>query len=299
MDKNIFHGVIAPIVTPCFDDDTLDLESLKANFKRLMGTGINGLYINGGTGDAANLTTEERVRVAELLVPSLKAIGKAAIVHVGQTTQREAVRLARHAVSIGADAVASIPPKKPWPQIVEYYKALTATGAPVIVYYIPGVTGMTAGMTELRMMLDIPGVIGIKMSDFNIFLLRNVMLEFPEKIVYSGFDEMLVPGLMYGADGCIGTWINLFPIMYNKIYQSVSSGHVDAVTDLMNDFTAFLADAWKYGVIDTFEELMYARGYAKRCFRHPSSWNPGKVDHETLNALLEGIDRIEKKAAEM
>ena len=44
-------------------------------------------------------------------------------------------------------------------------------------YYIPGVTGMTAGMPELRMLLDIPGVVGIKMSDWNIFLLRSVVLE--------------------------------------------------------------------------------------------------------------------------
>lgn len=73
----------------------------------------------------------------------------------------------------------------------------------MIVYYIPGVTGMTAGMPELRMLLDIPGVVGIKMSDWNIFLLRSVVLEYPEKVVYSGFDEMLVPGLLYGADGCI------------------------------------------------------------------------------------------------
>ncbi|MDO5435789.1 MAG: dihydrodipicolinate synthase family protein [Clostridia bacterium] len=299
MDKTIFSGVIAPIVNPCFEDDTLDEGSLEQNFDRLMAAGVNGLYINGGTGDAANLTTEERMRVAEMLVPRLKAMHKAAIVHVGQTTQREAVKLAAHAKALGADAVASIPPKKPWPQIVEYYKALAAAGAPVIVYYIPGVTGMTAGMPELRMMLDIPGVIGIKMSDFNIFLLRSVMLEYPDKVVYSGFDEMLVPGLMYGADGCIGTWINLFPVMYDRIYRSVSEGHADRVSKLMNEFTAFLADAWKYGVIDTFEELMHAKGYAGRCFRRPSSWDPGKVDAETLDKLLAGIERIENEAAGM
>lgn len=297
MDKKFFSGVVAPIVSPCFEDDMLDEAALLANFTRLVEAGVDGLYINGGTGDAANLTQEERIRIADLLVPRLKKLGKSAIVHVGQTTQREAVALAAHALRVGADAVASIPPKKPWPQIVEYYQALTAVGIPVIVYYIPGVTGMTAGMAELRMMLDIPGVIGIKMSDFNIFLLRSVMLEYPDKVVYSGFDEMLVPGLLYGADGCIGTWINLFPTFYNKIYASVTSGQTDRTIPLMNEFTAFLANAWKYGVIDTFEELMHVKGYAGRCFRRPSSWNPGKVDPATLKTLLDGIERIEKEAA--
>ena len=230
-------------------------------------------------------------------MPRLLAAGKLAIVHVGQTNQRQAVELARQAAALGAHAVASIPPKKPWPQIVEYYKALAAAGAPVIVYYIPGVTGMTAGMPELRMLLDIPGVAGIKMSDWNIFLLRSVVLEYPEKVVYSGFDEMLVPGLLYGADGCIGTWANLLPDLYAKVYARVRAGGADAVKPVMDEFTAFLAVGWNYGIIDTFEELMRARGYAGRCFRRPSAWEPGKVEPAVLADLLARLQRLEDMAA--
>ena len=140
-DKTRFGGVVAPIVNPCGEDDSLDRGALEANLTRLLATDVAGLYINGGTGDAANLTQDERLETAALLVPRLLAAGKLAIVHVGQTNQRQAVELARQAAVLGAHAVASIPPKKPWPQIVEYYKALAAAGAPVIVYYIPGVTG--------------------------------------------------------------------------------------------------------------------------------------------------------------
>ena len=132
-DKTRFGGVVAPIVTPCGEDDSLDRGALEANLTRLLATDVAGLYINGGTGDAANLTQDERLETAALLVPRLLAAGKLAIVHVGQTNQRQAVELARQAAALGAHAVASIPPKKPWPQIVEYYKALAAAGAPVIV----------------------------------------------------------------------------------------------------------------------------------------------------------------------
>lgn len=167
----------------------------------------------------------------------------------------------------------------------------------MIVYYIPGVTGMTAGMPELRMLLDIPGVVGIKMSDWNIFLLRSVVLEYPEKVVYSGFDEMLVPGLLYGADGCIGTWANLLPDLYAKVYARVRAGGTDAVKPVMDEFTAFLAVGWNYGIIDTFEELMRARGYAGRCFRRPSAWEPGKVEPAVLADLLARLQRLEDMAA--
>ena len=277
-DKTRFGGVVAPIVNPCGEDDSLDRGALEANLTRLLATDVAGLYINGGTGDAANLTQDERLETAALLVPRLLAAGKLAIVHVGQTNQRQAVELARQAAALGAHAVASIPPKKPWPQIVEYYKALAAAGAPVIVYYIPG-------------------VVGIKMSDWNIFLLRSVVLEYPEKVVYSGFDEMLVPGLLYGADGCIGTWANLLPDLYAKVYARVRAGGTDAVKPVMDEFTAFLAVGWNYGIIDTFEELMRARGYAGRCFRRPSAWEPGKVEPAVLADLLARLQRLEDMAA--
>ena len=291
-DKNLFKGIIAPMVNPCFEDDTLDMEGVKANLDRLLQADVAGLYINGGTGDAANLTQQERLDVAAYLVPELLKAGKLAIVHVGQTTQREAVELTKQAVALGAQAVASIPPKKPWPQIVEYYKALAATGANVIVYYIPGMTGITATMAELRMMLDIPGVIGIKMSDYNIFLMRSVIMEYPDKVVYTGLDEVLIPGLFYGADGSIGTWGNLLPNMYSKAFAKVQASQVDDLKPLMEEFTAFLAIGWNYGIIDTFEELMRAKGYANRCFRHPSSWNPGKVPQDVLDDLIARMDKL-------
>ena len=291
-DKNLYKGIIAPMVNPCFEDDTLDMEGVKANLDRLLQADVAGLYINGGTGDAANLTQQERLDVAAYLVPELLKAGKLPIVPVGQTTQREAVELTKQAVALGAQAVASIPPKKPWPQIVEYYKALAATGANVIVYYIPGMTGITATMAELRMMLDIPGVIGIKMSDYNIFMMRSVIMEYPDKVVYTGLDEMLIPGLFYGADGSIGTWGNLLPNMYSKAFAKVQAGQVDDLKPLMEEFTAFLAIGWNYGIIDTFEELMRAKGYANRCFRHPSSWNPGKVPQDVLDDLIARMDKL-------
>ena len=135
------------------------------------------------------------------------------------------------------------------------------------------------------------------MSDWNIFLLRSVVLEYPEKVVYSGFDEMLVPGLLYGADGCIGTWANLLPDLYAKVYARVRAGGTDAVKPVMDEFTAFLAVGWNYGIIDTFEELMRARGYAGRCFRRPSAWEPGKVEPAVLADLLVWLQRLEDMAA--
>lgn len=297
-DKERFRGPVAPIVTPCDEEDNIDWPALEANAARLGQSDVAGLYICGGTGDGANLTAGERKAVAEYLVPRQKAAGRLAIVHVGQTDQRTAAALAAHAAALGADAVASIPPKKGWPQVVEYYEAIVraAAGVPVIVYYIPGVTGMTAGLAELRSLLEVPGVAGIKMSDWNLQLLHAVKMAYPDKIVYSGFDELLVPGLLYGADGSIGTWMNLLPDLYAGIYARVREGRAGQVLAAMDAFNDFLSVGWQYGILDTFEELMRAKGYAGRCFRRPSSWQPGKVPADVLADLLGRLAALEAMA---
>lgn len=299
MDKSIFSGIIVPIVSPCLEDDSLDLTALENNFNRLMKSPIQGMYLCGGTGDASRLRIEERRLIAEHLVPRLREAGKCSIVHVGQTTQRDAVALAQHAKALGANAISSVPPRAGWDEIISYYKALTAVGIPVIVYYIPGLTGITAGMPQLRRLLDLEGVIGIKVSDWNLFLMHSLVKEYPDKIVYTGLDEMLPLGLLYGADGSIGTWQNLLPDMYVAVYKAIREGRYPEIVKLQEAFTDFLALGWNYGILDTFEELMRAKGYAGRCFRRPSSWDPGKVDSLALKELLDRLDTLEQMTANL
>lgn len=299
MDKRLFSGIIVPVVSPCHEDDSLDFPALEQNFHRLLKHPIQGMYLCGGTGDAGRLRTEERVLIAEKLVPLLRKAGKCAIIHVGQTTQRDALELARHAHTLGADAISSIPPRAGWDEIVSYYKALASTGIPVIVYYIPGVTGVTANMPELRRLMNLDGVIGIKVSDWNLFLMHSLVREYPGKIVYTGLDEMLPLGLLYGAHGSIGTWQNLLPQMYTAVYSAIREGRYPDIIPLQEAFTDFLAMGWDYGILDTFEELMRAKGYAQRCFRRPSSWNPGKLDPGALDTMLQRLAMLEQMAADL
>ena len=144
--------------------------------------------------------------------------------------------------------------------------------------------------------MEIPGVIGIKVSDWNVFFIHCLKRRYPDKIVYSGFDEMLVPGLMYGADGCIGTWINLFPEVYTKIYDKVKSGRLDDIAQLQKGFADFLAEGWQYGILSTFEELMNQKGYAKRCFRSPSPWRPDRFPPEALSDLMGKMNELNAAA---
>lgn len=299
IEKEKLGGVVAPIFTPCNEIEGIDKKKLEKITARLLATDISGLYIGGGTGDGGKLKFSEREYIAEYLVKECQKAKKCAIVHVGQTLQREAVELSEHAMNLGADAVASVPPKAGWNEIVKYYTALAETGAPVVVYYIPGLTGVSAGMNELRRLMDIPGVCGIKVSDWNIFLIKCLKMEYPEKLVYTGLDEMLIPGLSYGADGTIGTWINLLPEFYCKVWELTKAGKRDNLQVLSDAYTEFLALGWKYGILDAFQELCLAKDLALKVFREPGSWVAGSMEESQKTLMLNKIDELTKLALEM
>lgn len=290
-DLSLLRGIVSPIVTPCLADDSVDYDRFQENLARQLCAPITGFYINGGTGDGSRLRVDERRRTAELAIGLARAAGRRSIVHVGQTTQRQALELAEHAMTQGADAVASVPPQGGWKETEAYYAALAST-APVFVYYIPGLTHVSADYGQLRRLLDIPGVSGIKVSDWNIFLISRIKADYPQKIVYTGLDEMVVPGLLYGADGAIGTWINLLPEFYCKLWRLAQSGRCDELNRLQQAYTEFLRQGWEFGILNAFQELMRARGFADRCFRAPAVWEPGSMPKARLEAMLEGLNRL-------
>lgn len=289
-------GIVVPIISPCDADGVaMDWDGLERQFEYLIKRPIDGLYLCGGTGDAECLLPEERRKICELLAPKLKKAGKSAIVHVGYTDLRTALGLATHAAEHGADAVAAVPHGGSWRAAGEYYRELTKVGLPVMLYYIPGATGMTAGFAEIAGLMEIPGVEGIKVSDWNTFLIRQIKTAYPDKTVFSGFCEMLLPGLSAGADGSIGTWANVFPGLYAKTLNAVKQGDWDTAIMLSERFSAFLTECWRYGVFVAFEEIMRLKGFA-RCFRNPRGWPPAKIEPDEVKLFLSIVDALEQFA---
>lgn len=263
------RGILVPLVSPCNLRGETDFGALLANFERLLASPIDGFYLCGGTGDAAAMPANERRRVAETLVPLCQSRGKTAVVHVGMTEPKTAISLAEHAAALGADAVASVPPKADWGAIEAYYRALAKVGAPVIVYYIPQMTGVVGELSDLLRILAIPGVVGIKMTDWNVFLLSQVRRHAEGAVIYSGKDEQLLYGMLAGADGAIGTWANLLPGVFCRMLALVRARNFEEALALQARFSAFLSDCAAHDVINAFERLMRAKGFAARCFREP------------------------------
>ncbi|MDY6306487.1 MAG: hypothetical protein SPL71_00210, partial [Oribacterium sp.] len=79
-------------------------------------------------------------------------------------------------------------------------------------------------------------------------------------------------------------------------YYKVYSGSLVEIAQLQQGFADFLAEGWQYGILNTFEELMNQKGYAKRCFRSPSSWHPNRFSPEALSDLMGKMNELNATA---
>src|SRR5229473_638800 len=103
------EGIIPALLTPIGEDGEVAVQPLERLLERLYGAGVHGMYVCGQTGEGLLQTASMRKRAAEVVVACTPK-GRSAIIHVGAHRPDEAVELARHAKSIGAHAVSSLPP---------------------------------------------------------------------------------------------------------------------------------------------------------------------------------------------
>lgn len=287
-----FKGILPAIASPCDENNVFLEERFATLVENLYNQSIDGLYVCGATGDGANMKPEERKRAAGIAVSLSKKNDVKVIVHVGASDSSIAIELAEHASLIGADAVSSMPHSgMDQKQLVKYYKDISkASQLPVFVYHIPHLTNRTSTVQEIVELLDIEGVAGLKITDWNLFFMKRLLFARPQITVFNGFDELLFPAMIYGAHGGIGMWYNLFPGVFSSIYKNVLSGNLEVAADLQNKLLSFLDKAWKYGVVQAFETIMRARGLAPFCFRNKRFY----VDIETQNKILKETELAEQ-----
>ena len=285
--KSDFSGIYPPIASPCDEDDQFLPDVFSALAEHLFMASVHGLYVCGGTGDGYKMRLDERKQAAEIAVNVSRHHHRKVIVHVGSpSNSRDAIELAEHASEVGASAVASIPPASfSQVQLVEYYTDIARPGLPVFIYHVPSSRNPT--VDDMVALLDIPGVIGLKATEWNLFFVRRILLARPDTVLFNGFDEMLVLGMLYGADGGIGTWYNIFPRLFLNIYDSVRSGQIERAVELQKTLLTFCDLAWAHGPAAVFEFLMQKKGLADQVFRRPSP----ALDRETQKRIEPELDQ--------
>lgn len=237
--KNIkkYEGII-PAFYACYDEKgEISPKAVRELTRWLMEKGVQGLYVGGSSGECIYQSVAERKLVLENVMAEAK--GKLTVIaHVACNNTADSQELARHAESLGVDAIAAIPPiyfKLPPYAIAKYWNDISAAApnTDFIIYNIPQLSGISLTVPLLREMLKNPRCIGVKNSSAPV---QDIQMWIDEgAVVFNGPDEQLISGLAMGAIGGIGGTYGAMPELYVKLYERLKSGDVAKALKIQND----------------------------------------------------------------
>jgi 4-hydroxy-tetrahydrodipicolinate synthase len=236
----MFSGLMPAMVTPFDERGELDLGATEAVVERFIEAGVSGISPLGSTGEATHLTFEERKRFAEEVV---RIVGGRVplVVGVGTSGTRETVELARHAEEAGADAVLVVSPSY-WKVGEEalFRHFATVAGSvdiAVLIYNLPMLTGVDLSPALIaRIAAECPNVSGLKdtVTEYyhTVGVLQEVKAERPDFTVLSGWEDLILPALIAGADGSICAFANVAPDLFVDLVRYAKEGDLDRAAEV-------------------------------------------------------------------
>ena len=228
-----FTGIY-PAFYACYDERGAISPRRSAAFaEHLCRAGVQGLYVNGSSGECIYLDVEERMQVLESVMDAVG--GKVKVIcHVACNNTRDSRRLAAHAERLGVDAIAAIPPiyfHLPEEAIAAYWNDISAAAphTPFIIYNIPQLAGVALTLPLLRTMLRNPMVRGVKNSsmptqDIQMFKTAGGT----DFTVFNGPDEQYIGGRIMGADAGIGGTYAAMPELFLRAEALLRRGDLAA-----------------------------------------------------------------------
>ncbi|HSL00246.1 MAG TPA: 4-hydroxy-tetrahydrodipicolinate synthase [Rubrobacteraceae bacterium] len=243
----MFGGLMPAMVTPFDEKGEVDLDAAEAVIERFLEAGVDGISPLGSTGEAAHLMFDERKRFAEAVVEMVG--GRVPlVVGVGASGTRETVELARHAE--GADAVLVVSPfywKVGEEALFEHFATVArSVDMPVMVYNLPMLTGIDLSPALVaRLAQECPNVVGIKdtVTEYGhvVAVLREVKPARPDFSVLSGWEDLILPSLLAGADGSICALANVAPKLFVDLVHSARDGDLTRAAELHRRVLALTA----------------------------------------------------------
>jgi len=224
----MFSGSFVAIVTP-FKDGEVDYATLTKLVEWHIESGTHGIVPCGTTGESPTLSHEEHAKVVEHVV---KTVNKRVpvIAGAGSNSTSEAIWLTKHAKECGADAALSITPyynKPTQAGLVEHYRAITsAIDIPIVMYNVPGRTGVKLAPETVAELSRIPTIVAIKEACGSIEQVCEILSRC-DITVLSGDDSLTYPMLAVGGTGVISVAANVIPKDMAAMVDAANNGDFD------------------------------------------------------------------------
>lgn len=248
----IFEGTGVALVLPMFEDGSIDYKGYKRQVQRMIDGGVKALLVNGTTGEPATIDIEDEFELTKITVEMAKGTGVKVIAGAGSNYTAQAIRKAKFNAEAGADANLVVTPyynKTSQRGLIEHYKAVAAASdLPLIMYNVPGRTGMKISVDTVVELAKVPNIVAMKDATDDIAYAMEVLTRTKDMDfdLYSGCDDNILPFIAAGGKGVISVLSNLYPRETEMFAQAALKGDLELARKMAYD----LNDVSKYLFID-------------------------------------------------
>ena len=291
----MLKGSIVALVTPFNPDGSVNYDKLGELLDFHVNHHSGGIVILGTTGEASTLSFEEEEKIVKFSVARVNH-KIPLIVGSGSNETEKAVRSSRIYSELGADYVLVITPyynKTNETGLIKHFEAVAnASLCPVIMYNVPGRTGMSMSITALEKLSKHPNIYGIKEASGNISYSSKVArLLGPDFHMFSGNDDIIVPMMSIGSEGVISVVANIAPEQTEKICDLCFQNKYDEASKLQLELLPLINDLFLEVNPIPVKEAMNYMGFNVGEYRAPLD----TMDREKAKILHAEIDKMKEK----
>ncbi len=286
-------GIISALVVPFTENHEVDYEKLRNvvdyNIEK---SKIDGLYVNGSTGENFTLDTETKKNIFKVVTEQVN--GRVPLIaQIGSINVKEAIELGLYVKKIGGyQAISAVTPfyyKFSFDEIKKYYEQIIeAVEMDMIIYNIPLLTGVAISLEQFGELFENNRIIGVKFTANDFYTMERIKTIYPDKLIYSGFDEMLLSAAVVGIDGAIGSTYNYQGYIAKEVLTSVKNNNLTKALEkqkIMNESITLLLNA---GLYQTIKAVLSAdecdAGICNAPFSQTTE-HQHKVAHQIINLI--------------
>ena len=231
----IFTGSGVALITPFDEKNEINFEKLRELLEYHIVNRTDAVIVTGTTGESATMSDEEKLAVIKFSVDVVR--GRIPVIAgTGSNNTKHAVWLSQEAEKLGADALLVVTPyynKGNESGIYNHYKEIAENvKIPIILYNVPGRTGVNLSINLVEELSKLENVVAIKEASGNISYAAEIARVVPELDIYSGNDDMTVPLLSIGGKGVISVSANILPEIVHNMVMAFLNKDIDKAREL-------------------------------------------------------------------
>lgn len=249
MERSIFEGSGAAVVTPMDDHGNLDFHAMGRLIDWLIEEKTDAIVVNGTTGESATLEDRERLEVIGFVIRRVD--GRIPVIAgTGSNCTEHAVKLSREAWKLGADALLQVTPyynKASQEGLVRHFSRIgDQVGIPILLYNVPSRTGVSIQPETYRILSEHPNIRGTKEAGGNMSMIARTAALCGEGFdIYSGNDDQALPIMALGGKGVVSVLANIMPRQTHELCRLFLDGRLEESRNLQ----------WK--LLDLMEALFW------------------------------------------